>query len=280
MDRVHVIAATGRTGNALSRALLARGVQVVPVVRDPAKFAALGLPASARVADLDDAAALTTALRDATLIASTAHARHAGAIIAAAPPAARLVMLGSTRRYSRWPDAHGSGVLAGEAALLNSGRSGIMLHPTMIYGAQGENNVQRLARLLRRLPVVPLPGGGRNLVQPMHQDDVTACILAALDVPWTGPRSMVIAGPAPITYADFIRAIARAAGLAEPRIMPVPAGLLMALTPLTMLPFLPRVRTGEIRRLLEDKAFSVAEMKEALGVMPVAFADGLARGFA
>ncbi len=37
-----------------------------------------------------------------------------------------------------------------------------MLHPTMIYGAQGEDNVQRLARLLRRLPVVPLPGGGRR----------------------------------------------------------------------------------------------------------------------
>ena len=71
---------------------------------------------------------------------------------------ARFVFLGSTRKFTRWPDAHGNGVLAGEAAFLASGRSGVMLHPTMIYGAQGEDNVQRLAALLRRLPFVPLPG--------------------------------------------------------------------------------------------------------------------------
>ena len=83
-----------------------------------------------------------------------------GAVIEAAPPDARLVLLGSTRKFTRWPDAHGNGVLAGEAAFLASGRAGVMLHPTMIYGAQGEDNVQRLAALLRRVPIVPLPGGG------------------------------------------------------------------------------------------------------------------------
>ena len=63
-----------------------------------------------------------------------------------------------------------------------------MLHPTMIYGAQGEDNVQRLAALLRRLPLVPLPDGGTALVQPIHQDDVTRAIRAALDREWDGPQ--------------------------------------------------------------------------------------------
>ena len=103
------------------------------------------------------------------------------AVLAAAPADARFVFLGSTRKFTRWPDAHGNGVLAGEAAFLASGRPGVMLHPTMIYGAQGEDNVQRLAALLRRLPFVPLPGGGTALVQPIHQDDVTRAIRAALD---------------------------------------------------------------------------------------------------
>ena len=119
--------------------------------------------------------------QDATRIVCCAHARHAGAVIDAAPADARLIFLGSTRKFTRWPDAHGNGVLAGEAAFLASGRAGVMLHPTMIYGAQGEDNVQRLAALLRRLPVVPLPGGGKALVQPIHQDDVTRAIRAALD---------------------------------------------------------------------------------------------------
>ena len=73
--------------------------------------------------------------------------------------------------------------------------------------------MQRLAALLRRLPLVPLPGGGRALVQPIHQDDVTRCVRAALAVAWHGPHAMVIAGPAPLPYADFVRAVAAAAGL-------------------------------------------------------------------
>ena len=134
-------------------------------------------------------------------------------VLAAGPPGARYVFLGSTRKFTRWPDAHGSGVLAGEEAFLASGRAGVMLHPTMIYGALGEDNVQRLAALLCRLPIVPLPGGGRALVQPIHQDDLTRCIQAALATAWDGPHTLVVAGPSPLPYADFVRAVALAAGL-------------------------------------------------------------------
>ncbi len=274
-----MIGASGRSGLALCRALMARGVDVVPVVRDPGKFVASGLPFAPRLADLGDASALAAALADATRIASAAHARHAAAIVAAAPVQARLVLMGSTRRFTRWPDEHGGGVIAGEAALLGSGRAGVILHPTMIYGAEGEDNVRRLAALMRRLPVLPLPGGGRNLVQPIHQDDVTACLVAALEHPWRGPEAMVIAGPEPVTYAAFLRAIARAAGLPPPRILPVPAWALMAASPLTRLPGLPRIRPAEIRRLLEDKDFQADAMRAVLGVVPVSLEAGLARTF-
>ena len=190
-----------------------------------------------------------------------------------------MVLLGSTRKFTRWPDAHGNGVLMGEAALLNSGRRGVMLHPTMIYGAEGEDNVQRLAGLLRRLPAVPLPGGGRALVQPIHQSDVTRCLRAALDTAWDGPDAIVIAGPEPVSYADFVRAVAAAAGLRPPRIVGVPPGLLLTAAPLTMLPGLPRVRRAEIRRMLEDKAFDTADMRRRLDVAPVPLAQGLAMTF-
>lgn len=280
-DPVHVIGAGGRSGAALVRALAAQGVPVQPVVRDLGRWHAAGIPPAAviappRMADLQDEQAMRAALRDATRIVSTAHARHTAALLAAAPPAARLVLLGSTRRFTRWPDAHGEGVRGGEAALLGSGRAGVMLHPTMIYGATGENNVRRLAALLRRVPVVPLPGGGRALVQPVHQDDVTRAILAALAIDWDGPHAIVIAGPVPLAYADFVRAVARAAGLGRPRIVPLPAAPLMALAPLTaLLPGLPRVTPAEIRRLTEDKAFDIGPMSATLGVTPVPLQAGL-----
>jgi uncharacterized protein YbjT (DUF2867 family) len=280
-DAVHVIGASGRSGLALSRSLLADGVPVVPVVRNPMKWEATGLPGTPRKADLRQPEALRTALAGATRIVSCAHARHAAAIIAAAPERAVLVLLGSTRKFTRWPDAHGNGVLAGEAALLASGRRGVMLHPTMIYGAQGEDNVQRLAGLLRRLPAMPLPGGGRFLVQPIHQSDVTRCIRAALDLGWDGPCSLTIAGPDAVRYADFVRAVAAAAGLRKPVIVPFPAAPLIIAARLTKhVAALPTVQPEEIRRLMEDKAFDIAPMRATFGFDPIPLTKGLALTFA
>ena len=270
-----VIGASGRSGAALVRRLPG----CIPVVRSLQKWAALGLPGQPRLADLGDATALRAALAGARVVISSAHARHAAAILVAAPQDAHFVFMGSTRRYSRWPDAHGDGVRAGEAAFVESGRAGVMLHPTMIYGAEGEDNVQRLTSLMRRLPLLPLPGGGLSLVQPIHQDDVTACLIAAAERPMAG-QVIAIAGPQSIAYRDFCAEVARAAGLAPRRILPIPARLLMALSPLTRaLPFLPRIGAEEIRRLTEDKDFDITAMREILGIQPRPLAEGLLKTF-
>jgi uncharacterized protein YbjT (DUF2867 family) len=279
-ETVHVIGASGRSGAALCRALVADDIRVVPVVRDAARWAAQDIALVPRIADLADPAALRATLHDAMTVVSTAHARHAAAAIAAAPPDARLVFLGSTRKFTRWPDAHGNGVLAGEVAFLASGRSGIMLHPTMIYGATGEDNVQRLAALLRRLPLLPLPGGGNALVQPIHQDDVTRAIRAALTLRWDGAHSIVVAGPTPLRYADFVRAVAAAAGLPPPRIIGFPVAPLRAAAAVSrFIPLLPTIAPAEIRRLTEDKAFDIAPMRALLRVEPVSLETGLAQSF-
>jgi nucleoside-diphosphate-sugar epimerase len=278
---IGVVGATGRSGAALVRALAAAGMPFVPVARDAAAWAAAGLPGDLRVADLRDAAALRQALAGVTRVVSTAHARWTPALLAAAAPRASFVLMGSTRRFSRWPDDHGDGVRAGEAAFLASGRDGVMLHPTMIYGAQGENTVQRLAALLARLPFAPLPGGGRALVQPIHQGDVTRSLLAAARLRWEGPQTLVVAGPAPLPYRDFLRAVAAAAGLRAPPILPIPALPLRLAAPLTrLIPGLPTVSADEIRRLTEDKAFDIGPMRRILGVEPIGLPEGLALTFA
>ena len=278
---VHVIGASGRSGAALCRSLAGDGIGFAPVVRDAARWAAVGLPGEARLADLADAPALARALAGATHVVSCAHARHVPAILAAAPAAASFVFLGSTRKYTAWPDAHGRGVLAGEAAFLASGRPGAMLHPTMIYGAQGEDNVRRLAALLRRVPVVPLPGGGRALVQPIYQEDLTCCLRAALRTPWPGPESLVVAGPRAISYASFVQAVADAAGLRARPMLAVPAWLLMRLAGVAgFLPFLPRIGQDEVRRLTEDKAFDTGPMRKRLGFDARPLSEGLAATFA
>ncbi|WP_122038658.1 SDR family oxidoreductase [Asaia bogorensis] len=280
---IHLIGASGRSGSAIARALAAQGDTVIAVIRSPEKLES-AQRRTARMADLSDATALATALEGAERIVSTAHARFIPAILAAAPATASLIALGSTRKFTRWPDEHGNGVLAGESALLASGRKGMILHPTMIYGAQGEDNVQRLASLLKRLPVIPLPNGGRSLVQPIYQDDVTRAVLAALELAetgrLTGPESLVIAGPRAVTYRQFIEAILKTASLGRRLFLPLPSPLLEALAPLAAkLPGFPTIGRAEIRRLLEDKAFPVQPMQDRLGITPVPLEVGLSRLF-
>jgi nucleoside-diphosphate-sugar epimerase len=92
---------------------------------------------------------------------------------------------------------------------------------------------------------------------------------------------MVIAGPEPMPYRDFLAAVVRAAGLGARPVLPLPLGLRRSLAWLTrIIPGLPSIGADEIRRLTEDKAFDIAPMRGILGVMPIPLEQGLTLTFA
>ncbi len=267
---VHLIGATGRLGRRLARTWQADGATLVAVVRDAARWRALGLPGTPRVAALEDATALRAALADAACVVSVAYAAHTAAVLATAPAGCRLVLTGSARRYGSLRDPTGQVALAAERAMLASGRDAVMLHPTMIYGAADDGTIGRLAALMARTPLLPLPGGGRALVQPVHYDDVCAALMAAAARGGGEPLALALGGASPLPYAALIAQVARAGRLRAPRIVPVPAALARLAG---------RWRPG-IARMLEDRAVDIAPMRAALGVTPRPLADGLAAMFA
>ena len=277
---VAVVGASGRLGRRVVARLAARGLRVAVVGRSAERLASLPSAALPRLADCRDAGALGEALAGARRVVSCVHARFAPAILAALPPETeRVVLVGSTRRFTRFTDRPAEEVRAAETLLHNAGRAGVILHPTMIYGADGENNVRRVAALVRRFPFIPLPRGGGSLIQPIHVEDVAACIeAAALDAAAPGP-AIVIAGPQAVRLADFVRAVAAAMGR-QVVVLSAPVALLYAAAwIMRLLPGLPRIRGDEIRRLLEDKAFAIDDMRLRLGVEPRPLAVGLAAMF-
>jgi nucleoside-diphosphate-sugar epimerase len=74
----------------------------------------------------------------------------------------------------------------------------------MIYGAPGDRNLSRLLAVLARAPMLPVPGGGRHLQQPVQVADVADAVLAAADL-----------GYAPRPFAIGMRAEAQAMGPAS-----------------------------------------------------------------
>ncbi len=91
---------------------------------------------------------------------------------------------------------------------------------------------------------------------------------------------MVVAGPAPLPYAAFVRAVARAARLPFRLIVPLPVGPMLTLARIgAHLPGFPQAGADEIRRLAENKDFDIGEMVKLLGVTPISLNEGLARTF-
>lgn len=276
---VTVVGATGKLGAVVARRLLARGVSVIPVVRSPEKLDP-DLRAVARRFDVERSETIAPALDGATLLVSCLHGRYGVDLLRAMPTSVeRVVLLGSTRIFTRFPDPNVGLLRATEDALARCGIPGVMLHPTMIYGAAAENNLQRIATYIRKFGIIPLPGGGRTLLQPIHVEDVAACVEAALFRAEAPGAPIVVAGPEPVSYRDLALAVGDAIGK-RPLILPLPAPLLEAGTGLTaVLPFLPRIRRAEVRRLAEDKTYPIHEMRRRLGVEPMPLVEGLRRTF-
>ena len=156
-----------------------------------------------------------------------------------------------------------------------------MLHPTMIYGAEGEDNVRRLEALMRRLPNVPLPAGGRSLVQPIHQSDVTRAILAALGssldrAVHDGDRRTATSILSGLHAGRGGRVRHRAASDADAPRRPIDRfGAPYAVYPRCSGD---RCRGGD-RLPARRTAFDITQMRDTLGVTPTSLAEGLAHDF-
>lgn len=279
--KIAVLGATGKTGRYLVAELCERGHAVTAIGRVEARLARLDSRAAHVVADLECIESIVGALNGVEAVVSLAHARHTGAVLTALPKTCRRVVLtGSTRRFTSLPDPAGDEVREAEKTFGAVERAGVMLHPSMIYGAPDDRNVNRILRYLRRWPkwlpaVVPLPAGGRRTVQPVFVDDVVAAFVGAVSRSSAPGAPIVVAGPEPMRYAEMVRECARAIGR-RAVILPLPLWLgVVASRCVRAMGVRSIPNPAELRRTGEDKAFDIAPLERRLGVRPRAFAEGL-----
>jgi uncharacterized protein YbjT (DUF2867 family) len=279
----YVLAAAARRGH--SCVALARSVAAARTV------AARG--AVPLTGDLDDQAALARAFNgagcDALLSLASLGFGHAPAIVGAAIGAGldRAVFVSTTAVTTALPARSKAVRLAAEQVIRSSGLKWTILRPTMIYGAPGDRNLCRLLAVLARarrimspggLPVplvLPVPGGGGRLQQPVHVADLAGAVLAAVERPETAGRGYDVAGPEPLTFADLLRAAAAAAGC-RVRLVPVPLAPVIALTRgYERVSRRPRIRAEQWERLAEDKAFPIDAAARDLAYAPRTFGAGI-----
>lgn len=110
--------------------------------------------------------------------------------------------------------------LEADDALAALGMDWAVVRPALIYGPGSQSAA--LFATLASLPVIGLPGEGRQSVQPVHVFEVAECIARLLEN--RAPRNQVheLGGAAAMSYRDMLQAYRQALGLGEALWIPVP----------------------------------------------------------
>ncbi|MDH4163104.1 MAG: complex I NDUFA9 subunit family protein [Nitrospirota bacterium] len=151
-----------------------------------------------------------------------------------------------------------------------------ILRPSLIYGS-GDLFTIRLAEMIRLSPVLPVIGTGRSKIQPIFIDDVVTCMARILKDDRFLNKTFEIGGPEELSYEEVTRAIAAALGVRRPTVhMPLFFMRTVAKIGESLLPK-PPVTTDQLIMLQEDNVCGLKDIREAFGVEPVKFAEGLKR---
>jgi uncharacterized protein YbjT (DUF2867 family) len=281
--RLLVVGGSGFLGRYVLREAVRQGHELLALARSPAAADSVEANGARPIAgDLDDTRGLDEAFSAArcealVCLASLGHG-HGPGIVAAAEEAGipRGVFVSTTAVTTTLHPVTKQVRLTAEQQIRGSALDWTILRPTMIYGDAGDRNVSRLLRLLSRAAVLPVPGPGQCLHQPVHVADVAAAVLSALKRHMAIGALYDVAGPEPLAFTELLRTCARAVG-SRTRLVPVPLAPLVTLARgYERLSRHPRMRAEQLLRLAEDKAFLIDDAIHDLGYAPRSFADGIA----
>jgi len=279
--RLMITGGSGFLGGYVLREASRRGHEVVALARSQAAAATVtALGARPVIGDLGDphsvAGAFAKAGCEVLVNLASLGFGHGPAIVAAAERAgiSRAVFVSTTAVTTTLAAPSKQIRLAAEQRVRDSALKWTIVRPTMIYGDAHDRNLSRLLLLLRRAPVLPVPGGG-HLQQPVHVADVAHAVLAAARCPAAAARTYDVAGPEPLAFTELLRISARAVA-SRTRFVPVPLlPVIAAARGYELLSGSPRIRTEQVRRLAEDKAFAIDDAVRDLEYAPRSFADGI-----
>lgn len=243
--------ATGAVGSALLRRLTASGRDVRCLVRDPRRLGVERVRVQIALGDLADPASFRNALRGVDTVVHLAAAirdqprasieeLNAVATLrllraAEATGATRFVFFSAIGARLHSPARFMRAKALAERAVHASALDTVVVAPSIIY-APGDQWLTLLERL-SYLPVVPLPGRGRALFQPMWADDVAACVVRLLERVEAGeegrpevagdadhaPARLELAGPEALSHAATVTVALRAFGRERPLVrVPMP----------------------------------------------------------
>jgi uncharacterized protein YbjT (DUF2867 family) len=247
--------ATGQVGSALLGRLLAEGVPVRCLVRDPRRLGARRVRVQIALGDLADPPSFRNAMRGVDTVvhlAASIRDQPRGSIEELVGIATwRMVQAAERAGVERFLFFSALGACThsrarflrakalAEQAVREAGVRSIVFSPSIVY-APGDRWLTLLARLAL-LPAVPVSGRGRAVYQPLWAEDAADCVMGALRPRQANgdgdarPRETVsgdvlagtaerfeLAGPQTLSHEQIVRLVLRSLNRRRP-LVHVPA---------------------------------------------------------
>jgi uncharacterized protein YbjT (DUF2867 family) len=164
----------------------------------------------------------------------------------------------------------------GEEAVRKSDLAWTIYRPSVVYG-EGDDFLSRFIALSRWSPVMPIPGEGKNRLQPVWVGDVVACFLQSLDRAETVGRVYELGGPRAYTLEEIVDLLLEALGRKRPKIhLPLSILRVGATAFEKMLPS-PPLTHDQLLMLREDNVCDTQAMRETFDVEMLDLREGLRR---
>jgi NADH dehydrogenase len=163
-----------------------------------------------------------------------------------------------------------------EETVRKSGLDWTVFRPSMIFG-RGDAFVSVLARMITRLPAVPVLGDGRYRLQPVAVEHVVEGFARALRSPVSVGQTYEVGGPTAYPFVEILDRIGAALGRARVRKIHSPMGLVKLTTRVfQVLPFYP-LTMDQITMLEEESVTDPTRFYADLEIRPESLSNGLKR---
>jgi NADH dehydrogenase len=165
---------------------------------------------------------------------------------------------------------------AAEECVRKSGLAWTVFRPSLIYGT-GDKSINVLAKVVRRLPFVPVLGTGNSKIQPVSVKTVARCFVGALKNDSSVGKTYDVCGPAAFTWNMLYDKLLAFYGLHKPKLhLPLPVARIQAAAFETLLSNPPFTR-DQLLMVEEDNAGNSAPAEHDFVLEQETFEQGLAR---
>ena len=199
----------------------------------------------------------------------------------------RFVYLSALGASMNSPSVYSQTKYQAERIVIGSKLPYTIFRPSLVLGADGEFVGQMKDLVLHGglkggppLPVIPVPGSGFNLFQPIWVDDLVECLTQSLGRGDTINELYEVGGATQLSFNELIKGFARSLGKPKKPLFHAPLPLLYAAASvLEKISSKPPITRDQLKNLDTDNITTSQAVKDVFGLDPLTFEQMLTKIF-